>query len=91
MIARKFVQHPLAIEPPEPAVLLATERACRPVVDTVVIHMGHSRDAIARNPIIGIAGCCARRERRCGRAAKERNELASFHCVVPSRAFQTKG
>jgi hypothetical protein len=60
MIARKFVQHPLATEPPEPAVLLATERACRPVVDTVVIHTGHSRDAIARNPIIGIAGCCAR-------------------------------
>jgi hypothetical protein len=63
MIAGKFVQHPLATEPPEPAILLAPERACRRVVDTVVIHIGHSRDAIARNPIIGIAGSCARDER----------------------------
>jgi hypothetical protein len=40
-----------------------------------------------RNPITGIADCCARRERpRDRRAAEQRNELASFHYSITSSA-----
>jgi hypothetical protein len=35
-------------------------------------------DALCRNPITGIAGCCARGKRPCGRAAEQRDELAPF-------------
>jgi hypothetical protein len=35
---------------------------------------------LPRNPMVGIAGCCARGERPCGRRpAEKRNELTSPH------------
>src|SRR5580704_2380597 len=50
VIARKFAQNPLPTEPPEPAVLLAAEGTRRRIVDTMVIHMGHSGLNLQREP-----------------------------------------
>src|SRR5258708_30985863 len=55
VIARKFAQDPLPTEPPEPAVLLAAEGTCRGVVDTMVIHMGHSGLNLQREPHTALA------------------------------------
>src|SRR6266436_2995983 len=55
VIARKFAQDPLPAEPPEPAVLLAAEGTCWRVVDTMVIHMGHSGLNLQREPHTALA------------------------------------
>src|SRR6266853_6928517 len=55
VIARKFAQDPLPTEPPEPAVLLAAEGTCWRVVDTMVIHMGHSGLNLQREPHTALA------------------------------------
>jgi hypothetical protein len=36
---------------------------------------------LLRNPITGIAVCCARRQRPCRRAADESDELAAFQLI----------
>jgi hypothetical protein len=44
-----------------------------------------SGDALLRNPITFIAGCCARRDRPPSRRATEkRDELAAFHSITSS-------
>jgi len=41
-------------------------------------------DELVRNPITGIAACCARRQRPAGRsAAEERDEVAPSHWPAP--------
>src|SRR5258708_39443605 len=50
VISGKFAQDPLPAEPPKPTVLLAAEGTCRRVVDTMVIHMGHSGLNLQREP-----------------------------------------
>jgi hypothetical protein len=46
---------------------------------------------VLRNPITGIAGCCARAARGhdVDRAAEKRDELASFHSITSSARSTT--
>src|SRR5580704_15493656 len=55
VIARELAHDPLPTEPPEPTVLLAAERARRRVVDSMVIHMGHSGLNSQREPHTALA------------------------------------
>src|SRR5215831_133127 len=55
-----------------------------PLADgTLVATPELSRDAIARKPITGIVGCCARAASG-RRAAEQRDELAPFHSITSS-------
>ncbi|HVI61641.1 MAG TPA: hypothetical protein VM910_03465, partial [Bradyrhizobium sp.] len=41
-------------------------------------------DRLLRNPTTGTTACCPRRERPRGRAAEQRDELASPHSITSS-------